>query len=133
MTIASVHELLDALGNNTSRFIIDKASMSNAAAGQVFSLWTATGVPSAGSAPGSAAVPTSATTGAIGFTNQTDPVASYLAWMWAAFSNATSSVEIHDRLAHMSGLSGTVTTSQGALSLVTTDPGADRRGASARA
>ncbi len=130
MTIASVHELLDALGNNTSRFIIDKASMSNAAAGQVFSLWTATGVPSAGSAPGSAAVPTSATTGAIGFTNQTDPVASYLAWMWAAFSNATSSVEIHDRLAHMSGLSGTVTTSQGALSLVTTDPGADRRGAS---
>lgn len=128
MTISNRDQLLDALANNSSRIVIDKASLANAAAGQFFSLWTATGVPGAGSAPGAAAVPTSATTGAMGFANQTAPTTSYLAWLAAQFGNSASNLEVHDRIAHMSGLSGTVTTAQGALSLVTTDPGADRRG-----
>lgn len=134
MTISTRDQLIDAMGNNTSRFIIDKASLSNTVAGQFFSLWTATGVPTAGSAPGTtAANPTNSTTGAIGFTNQTAPALSYLAWMWAAFGNATSSVELHDRLLHVSGASGTVTTAQTtgvACDLSTTSPGADRLGAS---
>ena len=79
MTISTVSALVDALGNNSSRLVIDKASLANAVAGQFFSLWTAGGVPGAGSAPGAAAVPTSATTGAMGFTNQTSPVTSYIA------------------------------------------------------
>ena len=128
MTISTRDQLIDALGNNSSRLVIDKASLANAAAGQFFSLWTATGVPGAGSAPGAAAVPTNATTGAMGFTNQTAPATSYLAWLAVQFGNSASNLEIHDRLAHMSGLSGTVTTSQGALSLVTNSPGADRLG-----
>lgn len=126
--ITTRDQLIDALGNNSSRLVIDKASLANAVAGQFFSLWTATGVPGAGSAPGAAAVPTKATTGAFGFTNQTAPATSYLAWLTGLFSLSASNLEIHDRLAHMSGLSGTVTTSQGALSLITTDPGADRVG-----
>lgn len=128
MTITTVDGLIDALGNGPSRIVIDKASLANAAAGQFFSLWTATGIPGAGSAPGAAAVPTKATTGAFVFNNQTAPATSYLAWLAVQFGNSASNLEIHDRLAHMSGLSGTVTTSQGALSLVTTDPGADRIG-----
>lgn len=134
MTISTRDQLIDAMGNNTSRFIIDKASLSNAVAGQYFSLWTATGVPGAGSAPGTTAiVPTSSTTGTSNFTNQTAPATSYLAWMWMAFGNATSSVEIHDRLATVSGASGTVTTAQTtgcAIDLTTTNPGTDRIGAS---
>lgn len=130
MTINTRDKLIDALGNNSSRLVIDKASLANAAAGQFFSLWTATGQPGAGSAPSSAAVPTKATTGAFGFDNQTSPVTSYLAWLALQCGNSASNLEIHDRLAHMGGLSGTVTTSQGALSLVTSDPGTDRRGAS---
>jgi hypothetical protein len=128
MAITTVDQLLDAIGNNASRLVIDKASLANAAAGQFFSLWTASGVPGAGSAPGAAANPTKATTGAFGFTNQTAPATSYLAWFAAQFGVSASNLEIHDRLAHMSGLSGTVTTSQGALSLVTNSPGADRLG-----
>lgn len=128
MTITTRDQLIDALGNNSSRIVIDKASLANAAAGQFFSLWTATGVPGAGATPAAAAVPTSATTGAFGFTNQTAPVDSYLAWLAVQAGNSATNLEIHDRLAHMGGLSGTVTTSQGALSLVTSDPGADRRG-----
>lgn len=134
MTITTRDQLIDAMGNNTSRFVVDKASLANAAAGQYFSLWTSAGVPGAGSAPGTTAiVPTSATTGTINFTNQTAPATSYLGWMWMAFSNATSSVELHDRIATVSGASGTITTAQTtgcAIDLTTTDPGADRRGAS---
>lgn len=126
--ISTRDQLIDALGNNNSRLVIDKASLANTAAGQIFSLWTATGVPGAGAAPGAAAVPTSATTGAFGFTNQTAPATSYLAWLAGQFSNSASNLEIHDRIAHMGGLSGTVITAQGALSLITTDPGAARRG-----
>ncbi len=128
MTITTRDMLIDAMGNNADRLVLDKASLSNAAAGQFFSLWTATGVPGAGSAPGAAAVPTKATTGAFGFTNPTSPALSYLGWMTAQAGNSATNLEIHDRLAHMGGLSGIVTTSQGALSLVTSDPGAARRG-----
>lgn len=128
MTIATRDELINALANNSSRIVIDKASQGNAAAGQFFSMWTVGGVPSAGANPTTAAVPTNATVGAIGFANQTAPATSYLAWLAAAPSVAGAAIEIHDRLAHMGGLSGTVTTAQGALSLITTDPGADRRG-----
>lgn len=128
MTINTRDQLIDALGNNSSRIVIDKASLANAVAGNVFSLWQATGVPGAGATPSTAAVPTSATTGALGFTNQTAPATSYIAWLAATASNNATNLEIHDRLAHMGGLSGTVTTAQGALSLVTSNPGADRRG-----
>jgi hypothetical protein len=126
--ITTRDQLIDALGNNNSRLVIDKASLANTAAGQFFSLWTATGVPGAGAAPGAAANPTKATTGAFGFTNQTAPDTSYLAWLAAQLTNSVSNLEIHDRIAHMGGLSGIVTTSQGALSLVTNNPGADRLG-----
>ncbi len=130
MTITTRDKLIDALGNNSSRLVLDKASLANAVAGQFFSLWTAAGVPGAGSPPSTAAVPTSATTGSFNFANQTAPATGYLSWLAVQASNNVTNLEIHDRLAHMGGLSGTVTTSQGALSLVTTDPGADRRGAS---
>lgn len=126
--ITTRDQLIDALGNNNSRIVIDKASLANAAAGQFFSLWTATGVPGAGATPGAAANPTSATTGAMGFTNQTAPATSYFAWLAGQFGNSVSNLEIHDRIAHMGGLSGIVTTSQGALSLVTNNPGAARIG-----
>lgn len=129
MTITTRDGIIAALGGNADRIMIDKASMSNAVAGQLFSLWTAGTVPAAGAAPTAAAVCTSALTGAIGFANQTGPATSYLAYLQTAAGNANTSVEIHDRLAHMGGLSGTVTTSQGALSLVTTAPSAARLGA----
>lgn len=126
MTITTRDQLIDALGNNSSRIVIDKASIASAVAGQIFSLWRATGVPGQGAIPAAAAVCTSALTGAMGFANQTAPSASYLAWLKLATGNATMAIEVHDRLAHMGGLSGTVTTAQGALTL--TGVAADRIG-----
>jgi len=114
VTISTRDQLIDALANNASRIVIDKASLANAVAGQFFSLWQATGVPGNGATPTTAATPTHATTGAIGFTQQTAPATSYIGWLRAATGNPITTTEIHDRVAHMGGLSGTVTTAQSA-------------------
>lgn len=117
MTISTRDQLIDALGNNSSRLVLDKASIANAVAGAVFSLWRATGTPAQGAIPTTAAICTKALTGAFGFQNQTAPATSYIGYFWLATGNATTNLEIHDRLAHMGGLSGIVTTAQGALTL----------------
>lgn len=128
MTITTRDQLINALANNSSRVFIDKASIASTVAGQFFSLWTAAGVPTAGAAPTAAAVATNALTGCLGFSNQTAPATSYLAWLCFLGGNNATNLEIHDRLAHRGGLSGIVTTAQGALDLVTNNPGAERIG-----
>ena len=112
MTITTRDQLINAMCNNSSRLVIDKASLSNAAAGQFHSLWRATGQPGQGAIPGAAAVCTNALTGAMRFTQQTLPATSYLAILEGLCANAGSTLEIHDRLMHMGGLNGTLTTAQ---------------------
>lgn len=112
MTITTRDQLIDALGNNSSRLIIDKASISSQAAGTFVSLWRATGQPGQGAIPAAAAVCDNTLAGAIGFTQQTAPATTYGAWANAACSNSAMTVEIHDRLMHMGGLNGTLTTAQ---------------------
>lgn len=110
--ITTADGLISAMGNNSSRLIIDKASIANTAAGQFHSLWRATGQPGQAAIPTSVAVPDHTMTGAIGFTQQVDPATSYLGILEAMCSNTGSTLEIHDRLCHFGGLSGTVTTAQ---------------------
>src|SRR5574343_1351900 len=112
MTISTRDHLINALGNNAARFVIDKASLSNAAAGQYHSLWRATGQPGQGAIPSAAAVCDNTLTGAMGFAQQSAPATSYGGWANAACSNSAVTIEIHDRLMHMGGLSGTVITAQ---------------------
>lgn len=112
MTITTVDGLVSALGNNSSRLIIDKASISNASTGNFFSLWRATGQPGQGAIPTTAATCDNTLLGAINFTQQTSPATSYLAILEGLCANAGTTLEIHDRLMHMGGLSGTVTTAQ---------------------
>lgn len=112
MTITTRDQLISAMGNNSSRIVIDKASISSVAAGVFASLWRATGQPGQGAIPGAVAVCTQLTTGAIGFTQQTTPATSYGTHFYATTSNSVMVVELHDRLAHMGGLNGTLTTAQ---------------------
>ena len=112
MTITSRDALINALGNNNTRFILDKASIASQAAGNYVSLWRATGQPGQAAVPTASRVCTNALTGAMPFAQQTDPATSYGAYMEAACSNSAMTVEIHDRIADMGGLSGVVTTSQ---------------------
>lgn len=112
MTISTRDQLIDSLANNSSRLVIDKASISNAAAAQFHSLWRATGQPGQGAIPTAVTACTDALTGSFQFAQQTAPATSYLAYLEAVCSNSSTTVEIHDRLAHMGGLNGTLTTAQ---------------------
>lgn len=112
MTISTRDQLIDALGNNSSRLVIDKASIASQAAGTFVSLWRATGQPGQGAIPAAAAVCNNTLTGALGFAQQVAPATSYGAWANAVCSNSAMTLEIHDRLMHMGGLNGTLTTAQ---------------------
>ena len=110
--ITNRDQLIDALANNSSRIVIDKASLANAAAGQYHSLWRATGQPGQGAIPTAAANCNQSTVGGMKFSQQTAPAKSYLAYLEAVSSNSAMTMEVHDRLMHMGGLNGTLTTAQ---------------------
>lgn len=112
MAITTRDQLINGLGNNASRIVLDKASIASQAAGTFVSLWRATGQPGQGAIPAAAANCNNTTTGAIGFAQQTAPATSYGAYFYAVCSNSAMTVEIHDRLIHMGGLNGTLTTAQ---------------------
>ena len=112
MTITTVDGIANSLGNNSSRLVIDKASIASAVAGQFYSLWRATGQPGQGAIPTTAAACEHGLLGSFGFSQQAGPATSYGAYLEAASSNASMTLEIHDRLAHMGGLSGILTTAQ---------------------
>ena len=112
MTITTRDQLINGLGNNSSRIVLDKASIASQTANSYCSLWRATGQPGQGAIPGATANCNHTTTGAIGFSQQTAPATSYGAYLEVATGNAAMTIELHDRLMHMGGLSGTVTTAQ---------------------
>lgn len=112
MTITTRDAVIDGLANNQNRIIWDKASLATQVVGQYCSLWRATGRPAQGAIPAAAAYCTKALTGAIGFDNQTAPATSYLGWHTLNCATANTNLEICDRLAHMGGLVGNVTTAQ---------------------
>lgn len=112
MTIQSIDALVNAMGNNSSRLIFDKANLSNTVVGQFTSLWRAGGQPGVGLAPTTAASCDVATVGALQFTQQVAPAKSYLAILEGVNTVSGSTLEIHDRLVHQGGLSGALTTLQ---------------------
>lgn len=129
--ISTRDQLINALGNNSSRILFDKASLANTAVGQFHSLWRANGQPGQGAIPAAVAVCNNTLLGSIGFTQQTSPATSYVGYLEAASSNAAMTLEIHDRLAHMGGLSGTLATAQTVnldLSLLSADNIVARKG-----
>lgn len=109
MTIDTRDALISALGNDHDKILWDKASIASQVSGQMSSLWRATGLPTQGAIPTTAAYCTSALLGSVAITNQTNPAVGYIGWHTLTSGNANSNFEIHDRLAHMGGLSGTVT------------------------
>jgi len=91
-----------------------------AVAGQFTSMWTFNGMNGAGAAPGGTARnPTRATTGAIGQSNPTGGRQKYLL-CFPVYSNNNGVFVLYDRLADISGLSGTVTTAQNTTGLSVT-------------
>jgi hypothetical protein len=132
MTITTRDQLISALGNNYTQVQIDKASIANSVLGQFFSLWRATGQPAQAAIPTTSALCDNTLLGAIPFNQQTAPATSYLASLYGvAMGQFTTSVDFHDRIAHMGGLVLNSTSPQTVtgLDLNTLSPSAARRGA----
>lgn len=102
---------MDAMGNASQTFIINKATIANSTAGLAMSYWLSAGTPAAGAIPSTAAVCTKALTGAFQFDNPGSGN-SYLSRVMLMASITGTDIQFHDRLAHMGGLNGTLTTSQ---------------------
>ena len=112
MTITTRDGFFNAMANNSSRVVFDKASITGQTASSFCSFWRGTGQPGQGAIPTTAAVCNDSLLGCVGFAQQTAPATSYFGLLEAVSSNAAMTLEIHDRLMHMGGLSGTVTTAQ---------------------
>lgn len=112
MTIANRDQLLNAMGNNSVLFPFNKSSIGNQSAGSFTSLWRSTGAPGQGAVPTTAAICDRTLAGALYFTNPTSPARQYIARVQCINANTGMELQLHDRLSHMGGLSGTVTTAQ---------------------
>ena len=94
------------------RVPIYKASVANQAAGYITSLWRASGSPMwpQGAIPGAAQTPTDATTGGIPLPDWGSLTGRL--YRFAPLGVTVGSFMLYDRIAHMGGLLGNVTTSQ---------------------
>lgn len=106
------NEIIAGLATNSNRVLWDKAAIASQVVGQYTSLWRVAGVPAIGAIPAAAAYCTKALLGSLGFDNQIAPATSYLAYHTLIAGSANTNLEIHDRIAHMGGLNGTLTTAQ---------------------
>jgi hypothetical protein len=113
MTITSVDGIGNALLNSVPSLLgVNKASIANTVAGQWFALWRATGNPAQGNIPGAVAVCDNTTLGGMPFTNPISPALSYLGGAGLISGNNGTPIIVSDRLSHMGGLNGTLTSAQ---------------------
>jgi hypothetical protein len=110
MAITTMDKLVAAIATSQQKRFY-KQYITAKAAGAWVSFWADTGEPGAGSAPGATAgvVPTSATAGAIPFTDAGGSDTSYLARLQAMSTTNACILVLADRLYHSSGFSGTNT------------------------
>lgn len=111
MSITTIDKLVDAMGNHFTRFRFEKNSVTAQSTSHSTSYWRATGVPGLGSVPTSPITVYSSDVGAPSFPNATGGAFTYLGHARMACS-AQQDIEMHDRLAHCGGLSGTSTSLQ---------------------
>lgn len=111
MAITTMDGLIAAMPGQVLPFY--KPAVTTKGAGFWHSLWQAAGTPAAGATPatGAGTVATSATVGAIKFSDPTGGPLTYLSRLMA-HSGVVGSLTLYDRLCHTSGLSGTVATAQ---------------------
>ena len=132
MAIDTLDKLIASMGNAAQQIIWNKASIANQLTGGFSSLWRATGNPGQGAIPAAGALCDNTLLGAGVFTNPVGGLSSYLGRHFSVSGNAATDIQIHDRLAHMGGLSGSVTTAQ-AVNVDVSGSGSNltaRRGAS---
>lgn len=110
MAITTLDGIIGAVSQHKS---FGKVSMTAKAAGTFQSLWTAAGLPTAGTAPATAAgvAVDDTVAGTFSFTNPTAPALTYLTKL-SNTQQTPGTLILYDRLVHTGALSGTVTTAQ---------------------
>lgn len=113
MAITTKAQLELAIDSRFVTFTGSKGSITNALAGNFMSTWLSAGLPGTGAIPtATPVVLTQATAGGFNFAQPVSPMKAYLSEIQYTTSLANNTLEIHDRMVHMGGLSGTVTTTQ---------------------
>ena len=114
MAITTVAQYQNSANGALLSYIAKSAFENTIANGTYMSLWTSTGYPTQGAIPTVAATCTSATTGALVFTNPPGGITTYITSLIlnGCGLNTPGSLMAYDRLQHMGGLSGTVLTAQ---------------------
>lgn len=112
MTITTVDGLLAGFTTARQKTPISKTAVTNMIIGNSGSYWRSTGNPTTGVLPTAAVTCNQNTLGGLAYNLPANGLTTYLARTMLGIGTAAASVEIHDRLAHMGGLSGIVTTAQ---------------------
>ncbi len=107
MAISTVDGLVAGFAGLRQKTPIAKIGLANMITSQSGSYWRNSGNPNTGAIPAAAASCNSATLGALPYIAPTSGNSTYIARLMMATTN-TQSTEVHDRLAHMGGLSGVV-------------------------
>ena len=120
MTISTIDDLINSFCNKRQKMPFGKiTNLSGQSISFPSSFWKLAGAPGVGATPTSAATCNNTTLGGIPWNNPTGLDKTYISKLSVGASNP-GSYEVHDRLAHMGGLSGLLTSSQSVgLSLVT--------------
>lgn len=117
------------IGYLESKQLVSKASIASQSSNTWVSLWRATGYPAQGAIPAAAAVCDNATVGGHTLSASTSGTQHWSGHTVRSGNSGMLAIA-YDRLAHMGGLSGTVTTAQSAnIDLATLGVSADRIGA----
>lgn len=90
----------------------NRTSLATMVIGQSFSTWRGSGFPAQGAVPAAAAVCTNVTAGAFPLLSRSGSQKRRLIEFSVQAANVNTAFEVEDRLAHMGGLNGTLTTAQ---------------------
>jgi hypothetical protein len=112
MAFNSLDDLIKGMASKGYRLPLTRASLAGAVAGLEMSLWRGTGFPTQGAIPAAAAICSNATVGALPLAARTGTEQRIVSQLSLQGAVVGHTILIEDRLAHMGGLNGTLTTAQ---------------------
>jgi hypothetical protein len=112
MAFASLDDLLAGMASGSYRLPLTRGAISSAVAGSEMSLWRGTGFPAQGAVPAAAAICNAALLGALPLAPRSGSQERIISQLALANSASGHTIFIEDRLGHMGGLNGTLTTAQ---------------------
>lgn len=112
MAITTLDGIVNAFATARQKTPIAKVGLSAQLVGGTSSLWRSVGNPPQGVMPTVATTCNASTVGGIPFTQPTGGATTYIARLMLGIATAAATAEIHDRLAHITGLNATLTTAQ---------------------